>query len=319
MEDERLLIKKKVQKYRAVRADVEAVMRKRSRYHLRISKPIFFFTISFKIWSFYKYPCVIIINSMITYIYTYSIGNEIDTVQTMPEIMNHNDVEYGTSLSQSDLFDEVVQKAGIVDEAVSQNIKESQEIIENLMIEDDVQYDHIRSNRQSSISEDDGEQADEIDNLANNEEYEQARVIEARNEVLDEIVQIQNWAILNNIQQNILDELLAILRKRLLPRLPKSAKTFLQTQTAKYNIQEIEAADNSIGEFVYFGIAKGLKSCVHENLHENKKILLQINVDGDRCLNRAQSNFGLYYAKFFSIQIYMNHFPLQFISEMPNP
>lgn len=107
------------------------------------------------------------------------------------------------------------------------------------------------------------------------------KVVQDENrEVLDESEQIRIWAISNNVRQNILTQLLAILRTRLLSDLPKSAKTFLNTGTAIYIIQEMEAADGSIREFVYFGIIKALSTHVQEDLHENRKILLQINVDG---------------------------------------
>lgn len=51
MEDERrrLLIAKRVKKHRVIQADVEAAMAKRSRQHLRIGKPIFFFINFFKV------------------------------------------------------------------------------------------------------------------------------------------------------------------------------------------------------------------------------------------------------------------------------
>lgn len=149
------------------------------------------------------------------------------------------------------------------------------------------------------MRQDDEEQVSEIDDLADNEEYEQARVIEAGNEVLNEAAQIRNWAIVNNIQQNILNELLTILRRRLLPELSKSAKTFLQTRAAIYNIREIEAADNNIGEFVYFGITKGLRRYIREDLHENNKILLQINVDGVPLFKSSTKQFWPILCKVF--------------------
>lgn len=66
------------------------------------------------------------------------------------------------------------------------------------MTEEDEQNNYMRSDGQSSLSEDDGEQVSEMDNLVDNEEYEQARIIEVGSEISNEVAQIRNWAILNN-------------------------------------------------------------------------------------------------------------------------
>lgn len=50
------------------------------------------------------------------------------------------------------------------------------------------------------------------------------------------IEELRSQAIECNIQHNHLDKLLAILRKKLITNLPKSAKTFLETSTANYEI-----------------------------------------------------------------------------------
>ena len=76
-------------------------------------------------------------------------------------------------------------------------------------------------------------------------------------EINVEINEIRDWAIDCGIFQNHLDILLGILRRRLLPNLPKSAKTFLETNTAKYNIIEMNDVIGGKGEFVYFGIKDG--------------------------------------------------------------
>ena len=76
-----------------------------------------------------------------------------------------------------------------------------------------------------------------------------------------------------------LDELLGILRPTLIPELPKCAKTFLGTSGAQYNIIQMMDKKGSMGEFTYFGIAKGLKMCINVDLHPDNEIQLQINVD----------------------------------------
>jgi len=67
----------------------------------------------------------------------------------------------------------------------------------------------------------------------------------------------------------------------LLPNLrrvfPKTAKTFLQTTKAQYDI-EINEQDAS--EFVYFGISEQLKRIVNPLLHNDHIIHLLVNVDG---------------------------------------
>lgn len=180
--------------------------------------------------------------------------------------------------------------------------------------------DSVRTeNEQLSISEDDGEQVREIDDLLNNKDYEQARIIEEENRILDEAEQIRNWAIVNNIKHKALNSLLAILRTRLLPELPKSSKTFLQTRGATYDIQEMEAADNSVGEFVYLGIANGLKKCIREDLYENDKILLQVNVDGVPLFKSSKKQFWPILCKvFFDPDIYAP-FPVAIYSGNAKP
>ena len=77
-----------------------------------------------------------------------------------------------------------------------------------------------------------------------------------------------------------MDELLQIFRCRLLPTLPKTAKTFLKTLDARYNIVEMEDANGGMGEFVYLGIENQLKDVINPDLHmENKVIELKVNVD----------------------------------------
>ena len=74
--------------------------------------------------------------------------------------------------------------------------------------------------------------------------------------------------------------MLDILRPRLIPELPKSAKTFLGTSSAKYNMQAMQDCDGSQGEFVYFGIKNTLQQCIDINVHLKTTIFLQFNIDG---------------------------------------
>ncbi|KYN01402.1 hypothetical protein ALC62_07806, partial [Cyphomyrmex costatus] len=96
----------------------------------------------------------------------------------------------------------------------------------------------------------------------------------------DEINELRKWAVACNISLIHLDKLLQILRKRLLPQLPKSATTFLNTLKATYNIKSMKGVKEHIGEYVYLGIRNGLDNCIDSNVHKNNTIYLQINVDG---------------------------------------
>ncbi|XP_043464228.1 putative uncharacterized protein DDB_G0289963 [Leptopilina heterotoma] len=78
----------------------------------------------------------------------------------------------------------------------------------------------------------------------------------------DEIKELQSWAVEHGIEQNSIDGMLKILRRRLLPELPKTAKTFLGTSTAEYEIKEMADLDGSMGEYAYFGIKNGLEECI---------------------------------------------------------
>jgi len=83
------------------------------------------------------------------------------------------------------------------------------------------------------------------------------------------------------LQHTHLDTLLGILRKRLLPELPKSSKTFLKTTFATYEIEEFVNGDGEVSrQFVYFGIANHLRRCVNTHLHKENTLYLQFNVDG---------------------------------------
>ena len=48
--------------------------------------------------------------------------------------------------------------------------------------------------------------------------------------------------------------------------MPQSAKAFLRTTKAQYNVIPMPDSKGSMGEFVYFGVAKGLIECVNDEL-----------------------------------------------------
>lgn len=85
-----------------------------------------------------------------------------------------------------------------------------------------------------------------------------------------------------NIQHNHLDKLLAILRKKLITNLPKSAKIFLETSTPNYEIINMEDNDpiNPNGQFVYFSITEKLQQIINDEFYQDDVIRLLINIDG---------------------------------------
>lgn len=91
---------------------------------------------------------------------------------------------------------------------------------------------------------------------------------------------IKTWAVDNGIRHKHLDGLLDILRTSYLPTLPKSSKTFLESNI-KFDIQYMEASgEDSKGEYYYFGIKKKLHKIVLVKLHKSSVLEIIIFVDG---------------------------------------
>jgi len=136
--------------------------------------------------------------------------------------------------------------------------------------------ENARSEVDVSDENDDGSADDESENLSEDDQYNEEDI-----EEFNEIEELRQWAIKSNIKHTHLDSLLQILRRRMLPELPKSSKTFLKTTSAEYEIKQFKGTnDVIIGEFVYFGIAKHLQICVNADLHKENKLYLQFNIDG---------------------------------------
>lgn len=97
----------------------------------------------------------------------------------------------------------------------------------------------------------------------------------------DEVQKLRSWALDTKIPLAHIDSLLDILRKRLLPELPKSAKTFLDTNNVECNIRELNGINNRDGgELAYFGIAVYLQKIINIRLHEECVLDLLFNIDG---------------------------------------
>jgi len=76
------------------------------------------------------------------------------------------------------------------------------------------------------------------DNGEVHESEEELMINDDESEQFDEVEEIRQWALLTlAIPHNRLDGLLQILRRRLLPDLPKTSKSLLQTEMANYEIE----------------------------------------------------------------------------------
>lgn len=185
----------------------------------------------------------------------------------------------------------------------------------------------LNDSKNSELSSSDGE----ADNLLLEEsddetELRAASVTEEDVEELEddfffennEIEELRDWALRGNptIPHTRLDELLLILRKRLLPDLPKTAKTFLQTTKAQYDI-EINEQDAS--EFVYFGISEQLKRIVNPLLHNDHIIHLLVNVDGLQLFKSSCKQFWPILCQVFCEENVYKPFPVTIYSGNHKP
>ncbi|KMQ88857.1 hypothetical protein RF55_11584 [Lasius niger] len=106
-----------------------------------------------------------------------------------------------------------------------------------------------------------------------------------------EIEELREWALLGNpaISHFRLEALLKILRCRLLPQLPRCAKTFLGI-TSNYKIKKFDNDEEN--EFIYFGLSNHLQLSVNPELHEGADtIYLIINVDGVQLFRSSSKQF----------------------------
>ncbi|KYN01715.1 hypothetical protein ALC62_07489, partial [Cyphomyrmex costatus] len=108
-------------------------------------------------------------------------------------------------------------------------------------------------------------------------------------ETEDEVAKIKKWALQNDISQIALQELMNILRKRLLPQLPVSAKSFIGTKYT-FNIENFVDPEGEHYQYVYFGLREGLLSCINTALHIHE-VPLQINIDGIPLYKSSRKQF----------------------------
>lgn len=133
-----------------------------------------------------------------------------------------------------------------------------------------------------------------------------------------EIEELREWALSGNptIPHTKLEALLTILRRRLLPELPKCAKTFLGTTKAHYSIQKF---NDEGSEFVYFGATNHLKQSINPDLHENDIIQLIINVDGLQLFRSSSKQFWPILCQVYCETISYEPFPVAIYSGSKKP
>lgn len=136
-------------------------------------------------------------------------------------------------------------------------------------------------------------------NDSNDDDGFENGIVEVIEDESEETKQLRSLAVKSGMKQIHVNEMLKILRRRLLPELPKSAKTFLGTNTAEYDIKEMYDSDGSMGEYVYFGIKKGISECINPNVHLKTTIFLQFNIDGISLNKSGEKEFWVISAKVF--------------------
>ncbi|KAJ8670772.1 hypothetical protein QAD02_002031 [Eretmocerus hayati] len=162
------------------------------------------------------------------------------------------------------------------------------------------------SDGQNSRSDDESHSSDGQNSRSDDESHSSAESAEED----PEIPQIRKWSLDSRIPDKHLSPLLCILRQRLLPQLPKTAKTFLGTTRAVYQIEVMTDSKNCDGEFAYLGIEEGLKSCINVDLHPNHIILLDFNVDGLKLKKSSPRSMWAHFCKVFSIPDVYKPFPV---------
>lgn len=159
----------------------------------------------------------------------------------------------------------------------------------------------------TNTQDDDNDDEDDVDDNSDREDSEE-EFISSDDEIdFDEIQQLKQWALMDpGIPHARLEQLLNILRQRLLPNLPKCAKTFLHTNEAHYLVETLD--DDS--EFVYFGMKENLQRIININVHENHDISLVFNVDGLSLFKSSSKQFWPILANVFTINDIYKPFPV---------
>lgn len=215
-----------------------------------------------------------------------------------PNLTPHSsDVTSDSSIEAEKSNDYSGERASMLNDDGNSELSSSDGEADYLLVEETDDEAELRA---ASVTEEDIEELEDDFFLENNE-----------------IEELRDWALRGNptIHTRV-DELLLILRKRLLPDLPKTAKTFLQTMKAQYDI-EINEQDAS--EFVYFGISEQLKRIVNPSLHNDHIIHLLVNVDGLQLFKSSSKQFWPILCQVFCEENAYKPFPVAIYSGNHKP
>lgn len=178
----------------------------------------------------------------------------------------------------------------------------------NKEIENEREENEIREDVTTDVS----------NNEDNNDNSEETN--DENDEAQNDVALLRQWAIQSCIEHCHLDSLLRILRKQLIPNLPTTSKTFLGTTSANYKIKKFRSNDDVIiGEFVYFGIAEGLRRCVNREIHQTNILNLQINCDGLPLYKSSSKEFWPILCKVHNIPDIYKPFPVAIFSGNGKP
>ncbi|KAJ8668022.1 hypothetical protein QAD02_009685 [Eretmocerus hayati] len=162
------------------------------------------------------------------------------------------------------------------------------------------------SDAQNSRSGNESDPSDAQNSRSEDESHSSAESVDED----PEIPQIRQWSLDSRIPDKHLSPLLCILRQRLLPQLPKTAKTFLGTTKAVYEIEIMMDSKNCDGEFAYFGIEEWLKAYINVNLHPDFIIHLDFNIDGLKLHKSSPLSMWAHFCKVFSVSDVYKPFPV---------
>lgn len=149
---------------------------------------------------------------------------------------------------------------------------------------DSVMTDDLEQHREVSFESSIDEQFRNLTMTSGSESESEINTAIENSNVMD---QLRQWALIYPpLTHTRLEQLMDILRHQF-PNLPKSAKTFLGTNSNECKIETFEKDE----EFVYFGIKANLEKCINFKFHETTNIELLINVDGVPLFKSSRKQF----------------------------
>ncbi|KAJ8667446.1 hypothetical protein QAD02_009109 [Eretmocerus hayati] len=171
---------------------------------------------------------------------------------------------------------------------------------DELSAQSDDHNDSVESSEDQSESEQNVTNSDSTDEENSRSEEGSDSSAEPLEEV-PEILALKRWALESRTPSKHLSSLLLILRERLLPQLPKTAKTYLGTTDAVYVVKPMIDSKYCEGEYAYLGLEEGLQACINVDLHPNHIIELDFNIDN---LKLHKKNGIIIEGQHFSVQIH---------------